>query len=240
MAILYILLSMALLCFLTAIELLSGPFKMSTRLVNFQAWTLYLGSTVLILPIVHIAVPASLVGQAPRWVTIVLFFFVMDLGEYLFHRAQHAIPILWRMHSFHHSDEDMNATTSNRHFWAEPVIKSVTIWPAAALLVHPSPAALTVYFWVSFWHYVCHSKIDFHLGRWSWLLNTPGYHRRHHSTLPEHYNSNFAALFPIFDVISGTYRPPDGFPPTGLSEQAQTTADILLWPLRSRRVAKAP
>jgi sterol desaturase/sphingolipid hydroxylase (fatty acid hydroxylase superfamily) len=47
----------------------------------------------------------------------------MDFLEYLFHRAQHAWPILWAMHSFHHSDPSVNVTTTQRNFWLEGPIK---------------------------------------------------------------------------------------------------------------------
>ncbi len=52
---------------------------------------------------------------------------VMDLGEYVFHRVQHAIPALWALHSLHHSDPAMNVSTAIRHFWLEQAIKSVTV-----------------------------------------------------------------------------------------------------------------
>jgi len=39
-----------------------------------------------------------------------VYLVAMDLGEYLFHRAQHAIPALWAMHTLHHSDGALGAT----------------------------------------------------------------------------------------------------------------------------------
>jgi hypothetical protein len=36
----------------------------------------------------------------------------LDLMEYLFHRVQHSVPIMWSMHSLHHSDAALNATTT--------------------------------------------------------------------------------------------------------------------------------
>ncbi|OYX16779.1 MAG: hypothetical protein B7Z07_02035 [Sphingomonadales bacterium 32-67-7] len=164
----------------------------------------------------------------------------IDLGEYLFHRAQHASPLLWRMHSLHHSDHDMNATTTNRHFWGDSLLKALTIWPLAALIVAPTPTASAIYVALSLWNYFSHSAIDVNFGRWSWLINSPAYHRRHHSIRPEHYGSNFAALFPVFDVIAGSYHRPVGFPPTGLDERPEHIGHILLWPLRGARLPNGP
>jgi sterol desaturase/sphingolipid hydroxylase (fatty acid hydroxylase superfamily) len=49
------------------------------------------------------------------------------------------------------------------------------------------------------------------------ILVTPQVHRIHHSIEPQHYNQNFADALPIFDILFGTYHPPDkDFPVTGL------------------------
>ena len=89
----------------------------------------------------------------------------------------------------------------------------------------------------SFWHIVVHARLPISFGPLSWLLNSPAYHRRHHSSLPEHYNSNFSALFPIFDVLCGSYNRPDGWPPTGLDREPESMLDLLAWPVRQDREA---
>jgi sterol desaturase/sphingolipid hydroxylase (fatty acid hydroxylase superfamily) len=169
----------------------------------------------------------------PFWLGLVAFVLVMDCGEYLFHRAQHAIPWLWKLHSLHHSDPNMTALTANRHFWGDPIIKSVTIWPLGAALVKPTPEILAIYLWMGLWHTVVHSNINLSFGRWSWLLNNPAYHRRHHSSDPAHFGSNYSALFPIFDVISGAYHRPNGFPATGQPRRPKSFFQAAFWPIRA-------
>jgi sterol desaturase/sphingolipid hydroxylase (fatty acid hydroxylase superfamily) len=155
----------------------------------------------------------------------------MDFGEYLFHRAQHVFPWLWRLHALHHSDPDVNATTTVRQFWGDDLLKVITIWPAAMFLVKPTPAMWFAYMTCSLWNYVVHARLPIGFGRFSWVLNSPAYHRRHHSSLPEHYNRNFAALLPIWDVLLGSYSVPCGdMPPTGLGV-APSAAQVLAWPL---------
>lgn len=217
---------------LSAIELLTRRVEWSSRAINLQAWVVNVAAMVLFMPLVQYSVPVSLISDVPLWLSVPLFVLIMDLGEYLFHRAQHASPLLWRMHSLHHSDHDMNATTTNRHFWGDSLLKAVTIWPLAAFVVAPTPAATTIFAALSLWNFLSHSAIDLNFGKWSWVINSPAYHRRHHSIQPEHYDSNFAALFPIFDVIAGSYHRPDGFPPTGLDERPEHVGDVLIWPLR--------
>lgn len=211
-------------------------------LVNCQAWVINLlvGLTVANLVTVWNG-PALIDGAAlPVWLAVILFIVVQDLGEYLFHRAQHRIPLLWQMHSLHHSDPDMSALTTMRHFWGDSLIKTLTVWSLAVMIITPTIEALVAYFVVSLWHFVAHANLRLNFGKWSWLLISPAYHRRHHSLLPEHYDSNFSGLFPIFDVIMGSYHRPDGYPPTGLEQRPRTAVDLLTWPLRfGRREAKA-
>ncbi|MGH6787742.1 MAG: sterol desaturase family protein [Novosphingobium sp.] len=209
-------------------------------LVNLQAWAVNLVAALTVYRLFAVwHGPALIDGAAlPLWLGIALFIVVQDLGEYLFHRVQHAIPWLWAMHSLHHSDPEMSALTTSRHFWGDRLIKSLTVWPAAYLVIAPTPEALTVYAITSLWHYVAHANLPLDFGRWSWMLNSPAYHRRHHSSLPEHYDSNFAALFPIFDVIAGSYHRPVDYPPTGFERRPGNAIELLGWPLIARGRAK--
>lgn len=173
-------------------------------------------------------------AQLPFWAGFLLFVLVMDFGEYLFHRAQHVIPFLWRMHELHHSDPNMTATTAQRHFWGDPVVKAMTIWPAAAAIVTPTSTMAMAYAGICLWHIVVHANLRLDLGSWSWVINSPAYHRRHHSSEAAHFNSNFASLFPIFDVLCGSYRKPTGFPETGLPERPNGFIAAATWPFRRR------
>jgi len=171
------------------------------------------------------------------------YLLAMDLGEYLFHRAQHAVPALWAMHSLHHSDPVFGATTTVRHFWLEPLIKTLTIWLAVGLLFKASPTIVSVYVAVTYYNYWTHSNVRVGYGWASWLLNSPQYHRLHHSASPEHFDCNYAALLPIFDLVSGAYHRPraDEYPATGLDtgEHPRSFVQAVIWPLRDRR-ADAP
>ena len=145
---------------------------------------------------------------------------VMDLGEYLFHRAQHRMPALWAMHSFHHSDQSLDISTTPRHFWAEQALKAATIYFLIGLLFKANEQIIALYGIISFLNYFFHMNVCVGFGRGWFLLNSPQYHRVHHSSLSEHRDRNFAALFPIFDAIFGTaYRPhASEYPPTGLDD----------------------
>ena len=68
------------------------------------------------------------------------------------------------------------------------------------------------------------------------VLNCPQFHRIHHSSLPEHRDCNYAAVFTFFDVLFGTYRQPKTgeYPPTGIDagERPHSLAEALVWPWR--------
>jgi sterol desaturase/sphingolipid hydroxylase (fatty acid hydroxylase superfamily) len=170
----------------------------------------------------------------PWGVGAVIYVVAMDLGEYLFHRAQHRFAWMWAMHSLHHSDRALNIGTTQRHFWLEPAIKAVTIWLAVSLLFKASGPMLAIYGAISLYNFVSHANIRLGFGPLSWALNAPQYHRLHHSRDPAHFNTNFAALFPIFDLLSGAYRRPKRgeFPDTGLDEAIASPLDLIVWPLR--------
>lgn len=226
---------------LTAAEWRRNPAPADWK-VNLQCWAVGLTVAITILPLLaHGGLPSVFDGKAlPFWLALALFVLAMDLGEFLFHRAQHTVPFLWAMHALHHSDPDMSALTTQRHFWGDSILKSLTIWPAAAMLISPTPEIVAGYGVIGLWHFFAHARLDANFGRWSWLINSPAYHRRHHSTLPEHYNSNFAGLFPIYDVIFGTYHRPEGFPPTGLDSKPGSLREVLVWPLREVRRRAEP
>lgn len=209
--------------------------------INLLAWALNIAGAASIYAVVRAWDGPALIdgSRLPTWAAILVFLVVYDIGEYLFHRMQHRVPVLWAMHSLHHSDPEMCALTTSRHYWADPLFKTITVWSASAMIISPTPAVLAAYSLISLWHFFVHSRLEVNFGRWSWLINTPAYHRRHHSRLPEHYDSNFAALLPIWDVLLGSYHRPDGFPPTGLDTRPHNLRELIAWPLYHARGATA-
>jgi sterol desaturase/sphingolipid hydroxylase (fatty acid hydroxylase superfamily) len=216
---------------------------------NLHAWTAGLLSQALLSPAMGAAVTllvnragGGLVAlPAHGWalaVGVAVYLVAMDFGEFAFHRAQHSLPWLWAWHSLHHSDTSFDSSTTVRHFWMDPFLKSVTIWLAVGLLFKaPAPIAM-IYGLITLYNYVIHSNTRLDLGRWSWLLNAPAYHRLHHSASPEHFDVNFAALLPVFDVLTGSYRParPGERPATGLDtgDRPMSAAEVALWPARAQ------
>ncbi len=189
-----------------------------------------------------IVLPTAGLGLVPA---VLAYVVTVDFFEYLFHRAQHAIPALWAMHSLHHSDPAMNVSTASRHFWLEQAIKSVTIYLAVSLIFAASPLVILIYGLVAYYNFFSHMNLRVGFGRFM-LLNSPQNHRIHHSSQPVHRDKNFAGLFPIFDVMGGTQYLPgaDEYPATGLDDGdcPISLTEAVAWPVRAalRRGVRQP
>lgn len=204
----------------------------------------------LLVPALSIFTVAAVNAAGGGWITLpssgfgllaglAAYTFTVDGLEYLFHRAQHRFPLLWSMHSLHHSDVALSAASTGRHYWADQGIKMLSIYLLLGVVFRANAEILSLYGLVSLYNVFSHMNLRVGLGRMSFLVNSPQYHRIHHSALPQHRDHNFAALFPIFDVVFGTYlRPRDGeYPPTGLgdNEPPPKLVNAMIWPPRLAR-----
>jgi sterol desaturase/sphingolipid hydroxylase (fatty acid hydroxylase superfamily) len=173
-------------------------------------------------------------------VSLVVFLVVSDLYSYWVHRLSHTVPALWAMHSLHHSAEALTLITGARHLWLEGAV-TTAFFPLIAVLFRTTPEVVTAALAFGFLPNGCaHLNVRLHLGRFSTWINGPQWHRIHHSIQPEHFDKNFAAIFPIWDVIFRTAWVPgeDEFPKAGLvpSERPGVIAGII-WPFRNSPIA---
>jgi sterol desaturase/sphingolipid hydroxylase (fatty acid hydroxylase superfamily) len=149
-----------------------------------------------------------------------LYLFLLDFFQYWWHRAQHRFPLLWDQHTVHHSDEALNVTTAVRHHWTEFMLQAFAIaLPLTMLFKITAVQTGVVGVLIGSLQFYLHGNLPISFGRLSWLVGNPQVHRVHHSILPEHQNKNFAAYFPVWDVVFGTYQQPGKgeFPPTGVA-----------------------
>jgi sterol desaturase/sphingolipid hydroxylase (fatty acid hydroxylase superfamily) len=187
----------------------------------------------------------SIIAVGGGWITLpsegwkvgfsaIVYLLTTDFAEYLFHRAQHAVPFLWALHSLHHSDRAVNVTTTARHHWIEFLIKAIVIYPLVGLLFAVPYQVLLVTSIAGYYNFFLHFNIRISFGCWWPVLNSPQYHRVHHSDRQRHRDRNFAALFPIFDVLFRTFHRPiaDEYPTTGLTGREGPSAawEAIVWP----------
>jgi sterol desaturase/sphingolipid hydroxylase (fatty acid hydroxylase superfamily) len=149
-----------------------------------------------------------------------LYFLITDFFYYWFHRWQHTIPFLWEQHKFHHSEVSLNVTSTRRVHWLEDPLIIVFLAIPMGLLFGFNGLPLGILAFVEvLWLQFIHLNLRLNLRALSPLITGPQYHRIHHSFRPEHLDKNFAAFFPIWDIVFGTYHHPqrNEFPATGLA-----------------------
>ena len=167
-----------------------------------------------------------LISGAPGPWIIVLFTLTMlvayDISYYLYHVAQHKVPILWELHKVHHSAEVMVGITKDRvhpldefinRAW-DGVIPGICfgLWSVIAL----DPVELTI-FGINVYvirnilmmDFVRHTHFKISFGPLDNVVLSPHWHQLHHSTNPKHYDKNFGLLFSFWDRLFGTACVPE-------------------------------
>ncbi len=166
-------------------------------LVNLTAWT-----EINNLGLLHLV-------DLPVWATAVLAILLLDGWMYLWHRANHRIPILWRFHKVHHSDPDMDASTAVRFHTGEILISAILRLGVIVILG------------LSFWHILLydllllpvillhHSNIQFpeKLDKYyRSFFASPAMHRIHHSPERIETDSNYGSIFSFWDRLAHSFR----------------------------------
>lgn len=147
---------------------------------------------------------------APGWLAIPLSVLGLDLVSYAWHRANHHVPLLWRFHRVHHSDDTFTVTTALR-FHPGELLLALPVRLAAVALLGVSVTGVIVFEVVfAFANFVEHGDID--LANWletklGWLLITPALHRRHHSTEQQQRDTNYGTILSLWDRVFGSYGP---------------------------------
>jgi len=151
------------------------------------------------------------------------YLLVYDFLYYWLHRSQHRFEALWAIHKLHHTDTQVNVTTTLRVHWLEEVLKAILIiFPVSILFDTPPVAQAWLAGVLGLWIFFIHLNMRISFGPLSWLLTSPAAHRIHHSLDHRQSNSNFAAIFPLWDIAFGTFTRPDPrhWPRTGVAGEA--------------------
>ena len=139
---------------------------------------------------------------------VIVSVIMLDLVAYGIHRLYHRVPFLWRFHRAHHSDLDMDATTSIRFHLGEVVmttgLKGLTVWglgvsPVGFLVSETVTLAAGLF---SHGNFRLPSRIE---PRLRLAIVTPTMHWIHHSRRPAEHNTNLGAVFSGWDRLFGTY-----------------------------------
>lgn len=145
-------------------------------------------------------------GWAGHVAMIALGIVIFELVGYLYHRAAHTNPILWRLHRVHHSAQNMDWLASFRQHPLEIVVMTVVQnAPLVLLGLSLGDHALVLLFIKANTVFV-HSNLQIPDGPWSRAFAMPHFHHAHHRFGDAKMSVvNYAAMFPWIDKLFGTY-----------------------------------
>ena len=148
--------------------------------------------------------------------------FVWDFFQYWFHRLQHTVPSLWFVHARHHDADALNSSDALRNTIWHGVLGTLLITAPIVML----GAGSLLHAYAAFALFSTYGLYNHANTRWSHgpltrVLSGPQLHRLHHGMASEFHDTNYAAFFPVLDILFGTYKAPKRgeFPETGLADR---------------------
>jgi sterol desaturase/sphingolipid hydroxylase (fatty acid hydroxylase superfamily) len=143
----------------------------------------------------------------PLVAQIILFLVGEDFITYWTHRLFHGVR-LWKYHAVHHSSEELEWISAARFHPINLFFGSV-IADVVLLLAGISPNVFVVLgpFTIAHSAFV-HANLDWTLGPFKYVIASPVFHRWHHTAAERGGEKNFAATFPVLDLLFGTFYMP--------------------------------
>jgi sterol desaturase/sphingolipid hydroxylase (fatty acid hydroxylase superfamily) len=157
-------------------------------------------------------------------VSFFLYLVLIDGAEYWRHRLQHTLRPWWALHSVHHSQRQLSLWSDERNHVLDDVMTS--LWGAVlAWIIGVPPEQFVAWIMVTrLIESLSHANVRWSFGTiGSRLLVGPQFHRVHHAMTLGHdgpkHGCNFAALFPLWDILFGTANFTRQFVATGIADQ---------------------
>ena len=175
---------------------------------------------------------------------VVLTLLVFDFFYYWYHRTQHTVSFFWEFHKTHHSIKNLNAVVSYHHV-LEELFRVPFITLPLAILIHIDAPKLAILssFYAAYGQFI-HMNSKLSLGPLRYFFADNYYHRIHHSVEDHHHNKNYAAFFPVWDMLFRTVHFPKNneFPKVGLDdmEQPKTLKEYFFSPNIFRKKQQLP
>lgn len=147
--------------------------------------------------------------DAPLSIKIVATLALASFSSYAIHLISHRVPLLWRLHSIHHTDTFLDVTTSLRIHPLEQALSIIVVCILVLIFGH-APVVLMAYLAAeSIVVIFSHSQFRLPAGIEriaSLVLVTPAIHHIHHSAYQPETDSNYGNAFIIWDRLFGTFR----------------------------------
>lgn len=146
---------------------------------------------------------------ADVWATLIVGLLLLDFtGAWLAHYIEHHVTWMWQFHVIHHTDQNVDTTTANRHHPGESVIRFV--FTTIAVLIVGTPMWL-VFLYQSLSVVLTqfnHSNVKMPEALDKALrlvVCTPNMHRVHHHYRQPYSDTNYGNIFSLWDRMFDTY-----------------------------------
>lgn len=144
------------------------------------------------------------------WINILIGVILLDLiAAYFAHLVEHKVKLLWGFHIVHHTDNNVDTTTANRHHPLESVVR-FSFTCLAVLIIGVPIGTIMLYQALSvvlsqFNH--ANISIPKSIDRWlHWIIVTPNMHKVHHHYTTPYTDSNYGNIFGFWDHLFNTYH----------------------------------
>lgn len=149
------------------------------------------------------------VSRLPMAVQAVLMLVLADFIGYWVHRTFHGRR-LWRFHAIHHSSQTLDWLSAARTHPVNELVGRLAAMLPLLMIGFSLPAVAWSAPILGLFALLLHANVDWDWGRLRTVIASPRFHRWHHTSDAEGMNKNFAGLFPIWDILFGTYYMPPG------------------------------
>lgn len=132
----------------------------------------------------------------------------LDFSSWWVHWVMHRQPLLWRFHLIHHSDSKVDVTTGLRHHPGDSMLRGVFFILFIFISGAPMYAVMIYQTLVVAFTAFTHANISLPVAidKWlSYLLISPNMHKVHHHRLQPYTDTNYGAVFSIWDRLLGTF-----------------------------------
>lgn len=147
--------------------------------------------------------------KAPIWAELLLSILVLDfIAQYVVHYLLHKVKWMWRLHTVHHSDKNVDVTTGTRHHPFDFIIRET--FALIAVIIMGMPIAFYLFYRILsvFFTYFTHANIALPKAvdkALSYVIVTPAMHKFHHHYKMPWTDSNYGNMFSIWDRLFGTF-----------------------------------
>ena len=140
--------------------------------------------------------------------TVIIGVLALDFSSWLVHLVMHKNKFLWRFHLIHHSDTNVDVTTGLRHHPGDSLLRGIFFMllilvsgaPMYAVMIYQTLVVLAT----AFTH--ANIRLPVKLDRFlSYFLISPNMHKVHHHWKQPYTDTNYGAVFSIWDRLLGTY-----------------------------------